>query len=162
MLAAVVTVVAGHSAEAQSLDPATVTVSDFGSVVLDGSAATTTATMSDFSVTDSVGDGWQVSVRATSFAEVDQSGIYVPGGKRLPPGSLTMSPPTIAPSHGSIAVAAGPYLLDGTTVQIISAQPGVIGTFSVTQTGPLTLTVPASAFARDYRSDVTVEVRSGP
>lgn len=153
---------AGDAASAQSLDPATVTVSDFASVALGGNATTTTATMSNFTVTDSAGVGWHVTVQATLFAEVDGAGAYVAGGKTLPAGSLAMPAPTVTPAGGSVTVAAGPYLLDGATVQIVTAGSGTTGTFTVTQGGPLTLSLPASVFARTYRSDVTVAVQSGP
>ena len=162
MVMAVTASAVSDAASAQSLNPATVTVSDFASVVLNGTAATTTATMSDFTVTDTAGVGWHVSVQATVFAEVDGTGAYVTGGKTLPAGSLAMPAPTVTPSGGSVTVAAGPYLLDGATVQIVTAGSGTTGTFTLTQGGSLTLSLPASAFARTYRSDVTVAVQSGP
>src|SRR5680860_398912 len=74
---AVLAAAIGDVALAQTLDPATVAVSDFGPVVLDGSPASTTATMSDFTVTDASGDGWHVMVQATQFAEVNEPGEYV-------------------------------------------------------------------------------------
>lgn len=61
-----------------------------------------------------------------------------------------------------VVVAAGPYFTDGATVKIVSAAPGSSGTFNFSQGGPLTLSLPASAYARAYRSDVTVGVASGP
>lgn len=56
----------------------------------------------------------------------------------------------------------GPYAVDGATVRTISAAAGSTGAFDILQSGPLTLSVPASAYARVYRSEVTVAVASGP
>lgn len=145
----------------QSLDPAVVTVSDFTAVTLTGAATTTTATMSGFSVEDTAGAGWHVSIQATQFAEVDGAGQYVVGGKTLPIGSLSMPAPTVTPGSG-VTVTAGPYTLDGATTQIATAGTGSTGRFDFTQTGSLTLSVPASAYARSYRSEVTVGVHAGP
>lgn len=157
----VMAVVQTGVATAQTLDPATVSVSDFAPVVLDGTPMSATATMSDFTVTDSAGDGWHVMVQATQFAEVDSTGAYVAGGKTLPVGSLAMPAPGISPAEGA-SVSAGPYLIDGATVQIVSVASGNPGTFSVTQSGPLTLSIPSSAYARSYRSDMTIALHSGP
>lgn len=149
-------------ASGQSLTPA-VTVSDFAPVTLTGTASPTTATMSDFSVTDTAGAGWNVSVAATQFREFDsQTGKYVSGGRALPVGSLSMVAPSVDPTSASVAVAAGPHDIDGATVKVVSAGSGTSGTWQFTQGGPLTLTVPASAYAVVYRSEITVAVASGP
>jgi hypothetical protein len=151
------------TALAQSLTPNPVMVSDFAPVTLDGTAKTTTATMSDFSVTDDGGAGWHVTVQATPFQEFDAgTGQYVTGGKTLPAGSLTMPAPTVTPAAASITVAAGPHAIDGASVQLASAAAGTTGTYTFTQGGPLTLTLPSSAYARTYRSEVTIAVASGP
>lgn len=149
-------------AVAQSLTPDPVTVSDFAPVTLDGTAKTTTATMSDFSVTDTAGAGWHVTVGAAQFREFDAgAGQYVTGGKTLPAGSLTMPAPTVSPVT-AITIPPGPYAIDGATVQLASAATGTTGIYDFTQGGPLTLTLPSSAYARTYRSDVTITVASGP
>jgi hypothetical protein len=151
------------AAVAQSLSPDPVTVSDFAPVILDGTAKTTTATMSDFSVTDTAGAGWHVTVGATQFREFDGvAGQYVTGGKTLPAGSLTMPAPAVTPATASITVAPGPQAIDGASVQLASAAAGTTGTYDFTQGGPLTLTLPSSAYARTYRSDVAITVASGP
>lgn len=154
-------------ARAQSLTITAVTVSDFSPVSLTGAVATTTATMSDFSVTDSRGtaEGWNVVVQGTRFAEWD-GGAYVAGGKTLPAGSLTMPAPVVSstePTPAPPTMTAGPYRIDGYAVKIGSAAAGSgEGTYTFTQTGPLTLTVVAAAHARVYRSEITVSVASGP
>lgn len=151
------------SAGTQSLSPSTVTVSDFAPVTLGGTAAATTATMSNFSVSDSAGAGWNVTVDATQFREFDATaGQYVVGGKVLPTGSLSMPAPTITPASPLVVLTAGPYALDGTSVKIASAVAGTSGTWDFTQNGSLSLALPASAYARVYRSDITVAVASGP
>lgn len=161
-LVLVAAIAAPQAAAAQSLSPATVTVEDFAGVTLDGTAKSTTAGMSNFSVTDSAGAGWHVTVSATRFAEVDGAGQYVSEGKTLPAGSLTMPAPTVSPQTALVTVTSGPYALDGASLKIISAAPATTGTFDVVQSGSLTLAVPGSAYARTYRSEVTVAVASGP
>jgi hypothetical protein len=148
---------------AQSLTPNPVTVSDFAAVTLDGTAKTTTATMSDFSIADDSGAGWHVTVQATLFREFDASaGQYVTSGQALPTGSLTMPAPAITPSAASITVPAGPHAIDGASVVLASATAGTTGTYDFTFGGPLTLTLPSSTYARSYRSEITIAVASGP
>lgn len=85
---------------AQSLAPA-VTVSDFAPVTLTGTASPITATMSDFSVSDTASVGWNVTVAATQFREFDSgTNRYVQGGRALPVGSLSMvARPWIPPAR---------------------------------------------------------------
>lgn len=149
-------------ASAQTLSPA-VTVSDFAPVTLSGAASPTTATMSDFSVSDTDGAGWNVTVTATQFRQFESgTGQYVSGGRALPIGSLSMAAPSVHPTSPSVAVATGPHAIDGATVKIASAGPATSGTWQFIHGGPLTLTVPASAYAVGYRSEITVAVASGP
>ncbi len=155
--------VTAPAAVAQSLSPNPVTVSDFAPVTLDGTAKTTTAPVSNFSVTDPSGGGWRVTVQATQFREFDGvTGQYVTGGKTLPVGSLMMPAPTVVPATGQITIPAGPHAIDGASVQLASAPAGTNGTYHFTQGGPLTLTLPSSAYARVYRSEVTIALASGP
>lgn len=155
------------SAHAQGLTITAVTVSDFSAVSLSGSSATSTAVMSDFTVTDSrgTGEGWNVMVQGTPFAEWDGAG-YVPGARMLPAGSLSMSAPTVSSTEATPApptLTAGPYLIDGYAVKIASAAVDAGGgSYTFTQTGPLTLTIVAAAYAGTYRSEITVSVASGP
>lgn len=154
------------SAHAQSLSISAIAVSDFTPVTLSGTLTTTTATMSDFSVTDSrgTGEGWNVVVQGSLFAE--WNGGYVAGGRTLPAGSLSMPAPSVSSPEATPsppAMTAGPYPIDGHAVKIASAAAGSgQGTYTFTQTGPLTLTVVAAAYARTYRSEITVSVASGP
>ncbi len=162
LAAALALATSAPAALGQTLAPNPVTISDFASVTLDGTAKTTTATLSDFSITDTAGAGWHLTVGATQFQEFDVgTGQYVTGGKILPTGSLSMPAPTVTPATG-ITIAPGPHSIDGATVQFASAATGTTGTYDFTQGGPLTLTVPASAYARTYRSEVTIAVASGP
>lgn len=161
-----IVVLIAPGAHAQSLSITAATVSDFSAVTLSGTVATSTATMSDFSVTDSrgTGEGWNVMVQGTVFAE--WNGGYVAGGKTLPAGSLSMLPPTVSSNEATPsppAMIEGSYLIDGYATKIASAGSGAgQGTYTFTQTGPLTLTVVAAAYARVYRSEITVSVASGP
>lgn len=167
LVASVGVLLISTSAHAQSLNITAITVSDFTPVTLSGTLTTTTATMSDFSVTDSrgTGEGWNVVVQGTTFAEWNGAS-YVAGGRTLPPGSLSMTAPSVSSTEASPsppAMTAGPYPIDGYAVKIASAAAGSgQGTYTFTQSGPLTLTVVAAAYARIYRSEITVSVASGP
>lgn len=118
-------------------------------------------------MTDSRGtdEGWNVVIQGSVFAEWDGAS-FVAGGKTLPAGSLTMPAPSVSSTEATPAppaLAAGPYQIDGYAVKIASASPGTgAGTYTFTQSGPLTLTVVAAAYARVYRSEITVSVTSGP
>lgn len=101
VLALVAVAVAPQAAAGQTLSP--VTVGDFAAVTLDGGTTSTTADMSAFSVTDSAGFGWNVTVSATPFAELDGAGQYVSGGRTLPAGSLVMPAPTVSPASALVA-----------------------------------------------------------
>lgn len=167
LLAVGISLLIPSPAGAQSLSITAITVSDFSAVSLSGTVTTTTATMSNFSVTDSraTGEGWNVVVQGSAFAEWNGTG-YVAGGRTLPVGSLSMPAPSVSSTEATPsppAMTAGPYAIDGYAVKIASAAAGTgEGTYTFTQTGPLTLTVVAAAYARTYRSEITVSVASGP
>lgn len=154
-------------AAAQTLSMTLPTVSDFQPIVLTGSSTTTTATMSDFSVSDSreTAEGWSVTAAATQFREWNGNG-YVSGGRALAPGSLSMPAPSVSAVDTQSpppVVTPGPYSIDGSSIKIASAAADTgKGTYSFTQGGPLTLTIPASAYAATYRSEVTLSLASGP
>lgn len=144
------------------------TVGNFTGVTLSGAATTTTATLAAFTATDARGSGagWNVTVQATQFKEHDGT-IYVASGKTLPTSALSMPAPTVASPGTTSAdpsITAGPYLIDaGSAVKIASAALDAgMGTYDFTQVGSLTLSIPASAYAKTYRSDVTVSVVTGP
>lgn len=154
-------------AQGQTLTISNVTVADFAAVTLDGGPKSTTAAIDNFTVADTrlINDGWNVTVQATQFAE--HNGVaYVLSGKTLPTGSLSMPQPTVA-ANGTVSppptILTGPYTIDGTAVKIASAIAATgVGRYDFTQGGPLTLTIPASAYALHYRSDLTVSVAAGP
>lgn len=143
------------------------TAANFTAVVLNGTAQTTTAALSTLSVSDDTGTGagWKVSAQATQFAEHDGT-AYVTSGKTLATGSLTLSAPTVA-ANGTTSTAptitAGPYTIDsGAAVKIASAAVDTgMGAYDFSAT-TMTLSIPASAYAKTYRSDVTVTVASTP
>ncbi|MEO7804937.1 MAG: WxL domain-containing protein [Actinomycetota bacterium] len=154
-------------ASGQTLTISNVTVADFATVTLDGTAKSTTATIDGFTVNDTrlINDGWNVTVQATQFAEHNGT-IYIPAGKTLPTGSLQMAQPTVA-ANGTLSpppiITTGPYTIDGSSVKIASAIATTgVGRYDFTQGGALTLAIPASAFALRYRSDLTISVGAGP
>lgn len=151
---------------------ATPTVGNFTPVTLDGTAKTTPATLGTFEVNDArgTGAGWNVTVSATRFAEWDSTlnagvGGYVTGGKTLAVNSLSMAAPTVA-ADGTTSTApsltTGPYTIDNGAVKTASAATDTgMGKFDFSST-TLTLSIPASAYAKTYRSDVTVSLVTGP
>lgn len=158
-----------------SLALGAITTSDFGGITLDGAAQSTNATMSSFSVTDprGTGLGWNVTISASSFKEY-AIGSYVESGRTLGTSRFSMAAATVAKVDATSADAptmtAGTYTLDadangdGTSeaVKIASAATGAgMGSYTVTP-GQLSLSVPASVYAKTYRSDVTVTLSTGP
>lgn len=187
MVLTAVTVALGATASIAHADDSNVTItgdslalgaistSDFGGITLNGSAQTTVATMGAFSVTDprGTGLGWNVTVSASSFKEYADS-AYVTNGKTLGTSRFTMGTATAAKtdatSSGVPTMTAGTYTLDadansdGTSeaVKIASAATGDgMGSYTVTP-GQLGLSIPASVYAKTYRSDVTVTLSTGP
>jgi X-Pro dipeptidyl-peptidase len=143
-------------------------VANFPGVTLNGSAQTVAAAMDAFSATDGRGSGagWNVTVQATRFSEVSAGAIVV-GGKQLPASSLTMPAPTVAANGTTSAaptITAGPYTLDaGSAVKIASAAVDTgMGKYDFTQGGNLSLSVPSTAYAKTYKSTVTVSAVTGP
>jgi len=143
-------------------------VGDFAPVTMDGTPKTTAAVMAPFAVVDATGTGtgYKVTIQASQFAEVDGNGSYVPSGKVLPHDSLSMAQATVTPNGTTSpppVVAAGPYVIDGAgAVTLLAATSGAGMGRSVVTPGGLTLSVPGDAFARTFRSDVTLSLVSGP
>ena len=167
---------------ASASDPTDVTVSggtltitnpavgDFSGVSLDGTAKSATATMDSFIVADgrATGAGWNVTIGATQFLEWAGT-AYTAGGKSLPASSLSMPQLVVAKtdetSSALPSITAGAYTLDaGSSVKVAAAAAdgSGMGSYTFSQGGALNLSVPASAFARVYRSEVTVSVNTGP
>ena len=151
-----------------SLSITSPTVANFSAVTLNGTAQTTTAAMDAFSVSDlrGTGAGWNTTVQATPFAQHNGT-IYVASGKTLAQNSLSMPAPTVAANGTTSAVptiTAGPYSIDGAAaVKFASAATNAgMGIYDFTQGGLLTLSIPSTAYATTYRSDVTVSVVTGP
>ncbi len=156
------------------LTATTPTVADFAAVTLDGTAKPTTAAVGAWDVTDARGTGlgWNLTFQATQFAEWDSTlnagaGGYVTGGKKLVTNSLKMPAPSVV-ADGTLSalptILTGPYTLDsGSAVKVASAALDAgMGNYDFTSGGGLTLTVPSSAYAKTYRSEITVSVVSGP
>lgn len=147
------------------------TAGNFSTVTLDGTAKQTTATLDDFEVNDSRGSGagWHVTISATQFAEHDGTD-YVTNGKTLATGSLALEQLTVAQdgtTSNNPTITSGPYTIDaGSAVSVASAATGDgMGKYDFSAADnsiTMTLSVPASAYAKTYRSEVTVDVISGP
>lgn len=153
---------------AGSLSMTTPLAVDFAGVTLDGTAKTSTAALATFSATDSRGGGlgWNLTVQATQFAEHNGT-AYVASGKTLALGSLTMPAPTVTANGTTSAAptiqAGAPWAIDAAsavkfTSAAVAAGMGKYDFGAVT----LSLSIPASAYAKTYRSDVTFSAVSGP
>lgn len=144
------------------------TAANFPGVTLNGSAQTVNAALDAFEVNDSRGSGagWHVTVEATQFAEHNGL-IYVVGGKTLPTSSLRMPAPAVTQdgttSPAPSILSGAPWAIDaGSAVKIATAAVDTgMGKYDFSATS-LALTVPASAYAKTYRSDITVSIVSGP
>ena len=173
---------AGHDTNvtvtASNLTLGTIAVGDFAGVTLNGTARSTTATMSAFDVNDSrgTGAGWNVTIGATEFKEWDSTlnagaGGYVVSGKTIGTSRTSMATATVAKADATSSTAptmtAGAYTLDaGSAVKIASAAADGtgMGSYTITPGGTngVTLTVDADTYAKAYRSDVTVTLATGP
>jgi hypothetical protein len=144
------------------------TVANFPNVTLSGSAQTVNASLDAFEVNDARGSGvgWNVTVQATQFAEHNGT-TYVLSGKTLPTSSLRLPAPTVTQdgttSTSPTIQSGAPWAIDaGSAVKIASAAADTgMGKYDFSSTS-LALTVPASAYAKTYRSDLTVSLVSGP
>lgn len=142
-------------------------VNDFAVITLSGTAQSAEAALEPIAVTDARGSGlgWTLKLQATVFREWDHS-AYVSGGKALPEGSLSLAGFSVTGdgSHSeSPQVMAGPYILDRGEVTVAVAGIGAgMGRFIFSPTAALQVAVPASAYARTYRSELSLSVTSGP
>lgn len=131
---------------------------DFDAKNITGVDQTTTAALDAFSVSDltGTGAGWHVTAQAVTFTGVSHS---------LAPSSLTLTAPTVASPDTTSpdpTIAAGPYTIDGSAVQIASAALNTgMGKYDFGAT-TLTLSLPADVFADAYTSTVTISVVSAP
>lgn len=148
-------------------------VANFTGVTLNGAAQTTTAAVGAFSVNDATGtgSGWNVTVQASQLAQYDSTlnagaGGYVTGGRTLALNSLSLPASTVASPNTTSpdpSITAGPYLIDSASaVKVASAAANEgMGKYDFSA-ATLTLSLPASVYAANYRSDVTLSVVTGP
>lgn len=161
-----------------SLSAGTPAVGNF-SVTLDGTAKTVGSTMAAFDAVDGrgTGVGWNMTVKATDFCEWDATlAACKVGGKKLASDSLTMGLPTVAKKDATSSTAPGitktaQFSIDtgaaGSAVEFAktSAAGDGMGSYTFT-TGDVTgmagsqvkVSIPASAYATSYRSNVTVTI----
>lgn len=143
-------------------------VGDFAGITLSGAPQDTTAAVDAFTVNDATGtgDGWKVTIQASQLAEWDGVG-YVADGATLALSSMSLPASTVTALNGTTSavptVNAGPFAIDnGAAVEVASAALDTgMGEYEFSaQT--LTLSVPAHVYAKQYRSDVTLSVVTGP
>ena len=150
---------------------------------LNGTNQTVYTSLGNYTVTDATGTGlgWHVSMQASQFTcTVGTDAGCKTGLTTLPWNSLSVAPPSVACSSGSIctgsptvsittptAVDTGSGTSAGSAVTILSAAALTgIGSYTVTPgtvgTGQLALSVPGNALATTYHSTLTITVNSGP
>lgn len=146
-------------------------IDDFTPVALDGTTQLTTALVSDTTLTDPTGsgDGWQVSLKATTFTLAASDLLLAAEGAvdTLSQSSLELGAVTIVAEAGSTAItniAISQGMIDNVAgVKILSAPLNEgMGTYTISM-APMTLTLlPATTYAGTYTSTVTQTLTSGP
>jgi putative surface cell wall-binding protein len=141
---------------------------DFAATALTGAPQLVTTNMNDWKVNDArgTGTGWNVTFQATPFDDG--------AGHTLPAGSLKMLAPTVTPTN-VLNVAVPPVLqgalftLDGgSAVPVVSALAATgqgewkFDQLNLPATKDLQLTVPASAYAGTYTSNLTFTLGATP
>ncbi len=145
----------------------------FGAITLNGAQQTSTAPFTLANVTDArgTGAGWNVSLSLTPLAEYNTgTSAYVTSGKTLAASSIKVTTAPVvslvdstSSSANTITPVATTTALDtGSAVKLLSAAAaGGMGTYSFS-TMTSTLTVPANAYAKTYKSDATVSLNVAP
>jgi len=145
----------------------------FGAITLNGAQQTSTAAFTLANVTDArgTGAGWNVSLTLTPLAEYNTgTSAYVTGGKTLAASSIkvTTAPvvslvdSTSSPATTITPVATTTALDTGSAVKLLDAAAnGGMGSYAFSNMTS-TLTVPANAFAKTYKSDATVSLNATP
>lgn len=142
-------------------------ISDFGAVTLNGSAQLSTATIAPFTIIDDSGSGagWNLSLQVPDFQNGTGVGCATGATATIPANTLTMDAPVVAPADNSTT-------MDGVTAQAFvdftSPQKIIIadvnqgaGTYTVAP-AVMRLTIPSTAFADAYCTEVTLALSSGP
>jgi hypothetical protein len=143
----------------------------FGAITLNGAQQTSTAAFTLANVTDArgTGAGWNVSLSLTPLAEYSGS-AYVTSGKILAASSIKVTTAPVVSLVDSTSSAANTItpvatttaLDTGSAVKLLSAATaGGMGSYSFSNMTS-TLTVPANAYAKTYKSDATVSLNATP
>jgi hypothetical protein len=140
--------------------------SNFASTALTGAQQTIHTNLASWGVDDARGSGvgWHVTFQASQFGDGS--------GDTLPLGSLVLTAPLITPAGLNLATAptvqGSTFTLDGgSAVAVVSAAIGAgQGSWTMTHAnlggGDLALTIPASANAGTYTSNLTFTLATGP
>jgi hypothetical protein len=139
---------------------------------LNGALVTSSANwaIGDISDARGTGAGWNLALTLTQFKEVDGTGAYVTGGKAFATNSLKVTTvPTIAKKDSTSSesstitpIASGTALDTGSSVKLLSAAlDGGMGSYTLGNLG-VTLSIPANAYAKTYKTDATVSLNTAP
>jgi hypothetical protein len=151
---------------AESVTITDLVVSDFDTVLLDGTTKTTTSTVTDMTLVDArgLGDGWSVNMTATQFTNATAANITL---NKLPLSSLEL---------GLVSIVAGVDSTPITNITIGSGEIDKVGGVKILDAGinegmgtytasiaPTTLTLlPKDAKAGTYTSTITMTLSQGP
>ncbi|MCC7021326.1 MAG: WxL domain-containing protein [Thermomicrobiales bacterium] len=135
---------------------------NFDDVNVTGLAQNTAAELGGFSVSDltGTGAGWQVTIEASQFKNVDT-------GNTLATGSLQLAKPTVKAKAGVASPApsilpSGSSVIDDGPIQIASAAADTgMGTYDFDPAG-LTLSLPGDVKADTYTSVISLTLAVGP
>ena len=142
-------------------------ISGFSDVTLNGAAQLSTATIAPFTIIDDSGSGagWNLSLQVPDFENGTGVGCTTGATATVPANTLTMDALVVAPADDTT-------VMDGVTAQAFvdftSPQKIIIadinegaGTYTVAPQ-VMRLTVPSTAYAGAYCSEVTLALSSGP
>ena len=144
---------------------------NYAAIQLDGTAKTAAATWTISNIVDArgTGAGWNLSLTLTQFKEYSGS-AYVQDGVTLAASSVKVTTAPVvtvvdvtSSSASDIAVVSPATALDtGTPVKLLTSDlTEGMGSFAASDI-TATLSVPANARAKTYKTDATVSLVTGP
>lgn len=163
----------GVTVSGGTLSGGAMTFANFTGVTLNGTQQTTTASWSIADISDARGSGagWNQSLTLAQLKEYDTTaGSYVLNGKALATSSvkattaptITAKDSTSSPTSTITPIALNAGLDTGSAVKLLSAAvDGGMGSYTFGSLGA-TLTIPANAYAKTYKTDATISLNTGP
>jgi|tagenome__1003787_1003787.scaffolds.fasta_scaffold20700217_1 hypothetical protein len=142
-------------------------ISGFGNVALNGTPQLATASIAPFLVIDDSGalGGWNVTLLAPTFRNGTGADCATGSTATIDATTLSMGAPVVRPADGltsMLGVTSAGFTDFTTARKIVVADVGHgDGTYTVAPQ-ILKLTVPASVYAENYCTEITVSITTGP